>query len=110
MIIEKTIRDFLSSRLNVPVYCERPEKKPEAFVIVSKAGSSRTDRLNRANISILANAGTLYDAMTLDQQIKDIMDADDIPDVNCVFEGDYNYTDTASKTYRYQCIYNTYYY
>lgn len=109
MIIEQVLRDYLADRLTVPVVCERPENKPAKYVIISKTGSSRTDRLNSAHVVIQSNADSMYNVMTLNEQIKDILNADDIPNVNCSLEGDYIYTDTATKTYRYQCAYNVYY-
>ena len=110
MIIEKIIRDYIKDHLGVPVYCERPEQKPNKYIIVTKTASTESDRLTNAHISIQSNAETMYDAMLLNEQVIELLDANDIPDIGCKIEGDYAYTDAATKTYRYQCAYNIYYY
>lgn len=110
MLIEKTIRDYLNDILDVPVVCERPEKKPVKYVLVEKTNDTITDRLYDSHIVIQSNADTMWNAMTLDERIREILDANDIPDVSCKLEGSYNYTDTASKIYRYQSIFNVYHY
>lgn len=109
-MIEKTIRDYLNSALSVPVFCERPETEPDEYVLVSKTGSKRENLLMNSHVLIQARAQSLYRAMVLNAEIIDAMDIDNIPDVNCELEGDYSYSDPATKTYRYQCAYNIFHY
>ena len=108
MIVEKTIREYLDNRLPVPVYCERPEEKDPEYVIVERTDLTKTDQLYCSHIVIQSNAESMYRVMELNEDVMDAMDADDIPDMNVELEGSYLLTDTATKTYRYQCAYNVY--
>ena len=49
-MIEKIAINHLSTALTVPVYMEIPENPPNTFVLVEKTGSSRTNRVNRAEL------------------------------------------------------------
>lgn len=112
-MIELTVLTYLQTCLTtsdatIPVYAEVPVEMPGTFVVIEKTGSGMTNKLNSATIAIQSYAPTLYEAATLNETIKGFMDA--MPDTQNVFRSklnsDYNYTDTSTKRYRYQAVYD----
>lgn len=106
-MIEKTILDYLSDKLSVPVYMEVPEKVPKSFVLIERIGSSRADLFSSATFAIQTYAGTLYETVELNETVKQemlaIVELDSIS--SCRLDRDYNFTDTQTKRYRYQAIF-----
>ncbi|NCC07074.1 MAG: hypothetical protein EOM30_03265 [Clostridia bacterium] len=111
-MIEKTVLNYLSATLSVPVCTETPEKPHGEFVLIEKTGSGRNNKINDATFAIQSYAGTLLAAAELNETVKsaldNITDLDEICRVS--LNSDYNYTDTASKRYRYQAVYDITYY
>lgn len=111
-MIEITVREHLLASLAVPVLMEVPEEPSGAFVVVQKTGSSRADRIDRAEITAQSYAATMQEAAALNEQVKAAFESmAERSDVGRVaLDGDYNMSDTASKRYRYQAIYEITYY
>ncbi len=111
-MIEKTILDYLNSALSVPVYMERPPTKPVTYVLIEKTGSGRQNTLNSSVLAIQSVASSLFEAAALNELVKTAMDAaiqlNEITRAELI--SDYNYTDTETKGYRYQAVYNIYHY
>lgn len=106
-MIELTVLNYLKSELSVDVYMEIPIDPPETFVLLEKTGSSRTNMLNTATIAAQSYAGSLQEAATLNETVKAAFD--NMIELNaisaCRLNSDYNFTDTTTKKYRYQCVY-----
>ena len=110
-MIEKTILDYLTSNLDVPVYMERPEEVPDSWVLIEKTGSgfSRRGCLFTAMIAVQSYAPSMYEAAVLNEQVRDLMlaIAGSEGDVTrCELNSDYNFTDTTTKEYRYQAVFD----
>ena len=107
-MIETIVLNALAEQLDVPVYMEVPEEKVASYVILQKTGSSRTNRLDSATFAVQSIAESLYDAATLNEICKSVMDS--LP-ILCeevfgsALDSDYNYTDTTTKERRYQAVY-----
>lgn len=110
-MIETMIFDYLKSKLNVPVYMEVPENPPESFVVIQKTSSGRENYIDNAMMAIQSYAASLAAAAALNQCVKDCMDhAGAIKEISAAkLNSDYNYTDTATKRYRYQAVYDIFY-
>lgn len=112
-MIEKTVLDFLAEQLELvcPVLMEVPEDPPKMYVLIEKTGSSRLNYINRATFAVQSIAPSLYEAASLNETVKEAMDMlitlDDIG--RSALNSDYNYTDTSTKNYRYQAVYEVYY-
>lgn len=108
MMIEKIILDYLSVKLTVPVYMEYPETTEAAFIVLEKTGSRKSNRIKTATIAIQSVAVSLYKAAELNEQVKNAMEnAVILPDIgNVALNSDYNFTDTQTKLYRYQAVYD----
>lgn len=111
-MIEKIILDYLSDRLSVPVRMEVPANPPKRFVVLEKTGSSRENHIQSAMFTAQSYAETLLEAAKLNEAVKAVMD--DLAELDQIcrseLNSDYNFTDTASKRYRYQAVYDVTYY
>ena len=111
-MIEKIVLDYLSTTLAVPVYMEVPENPPGVFVLVEKTGSSLANRINRTTLAVQSWAKTMMEAAELNEQVKATMDELDALDAisACRLNSDYNFTDTTTKHYRYQAVFDLVFY
>lgn len=113
-MVEVNIIDYLEDTLDVPVYAEEPENSPGTFVLVERTGSRTVDKLCTASIAVQSYAPTMYAAATLNESVKEAMDIDAIGALDvvagCHLDTDYNFTDTSTKRYRYQAVFDLTYY
>ena len=112
-MIEEVVLNYLSENLNVPVFTEVPNKDlPLEFVIIEKTGSNRSNYIESATITIQSYAESMYKAASLNEEVKDTMfNIISLANVSrCNLNSDYNYTDTRTKQYRYQAVFNLTYY
>lgn len=107
-MIEKIIIEYLLERLAVPCYLEIPGKPPASFVTIEKTGSSEEDQVISSLVAVQSYAGSMVDAIELNESVKDamreIVELDNI--AACDLNSDYNFTDTVSKRYRYQAVFD----
>lgn len=111
-MIEKIILEHLKNKLSVPVYMEEPQKPPDEYVLIEKIGSSENDHIQSATMAVQSYADSLYGAAKLNSRVKDAMrDSITLNAVSrCKLNSDYNYTDTETKRYRYQAVFDITYY
>lgn len=111
-MIEKTMLDLLAKKLDCPVVLERRPDLPERFVLIEKTGSSRINRIDSAVFAIQSYAATMYEAALLNEQVKDTLLHDNGINeiVSITLNSDYNFTDTTTKEYRYQAVFNIVHY
>lgn len=107
-MIELTLYEYLKEELSVPVYMERPIDPPTTFVVLEKTGSSKENHICTATFAIQSYAPSMYEAAALNEEVKAVVEAsielDEIASAR--LNSDYNYTDTATKHYRYQAVFN----
>lgn len=107
-MIETILLDYLNTaNLSATVYTEQPKEKPAAFFVLEKMGGSQTNHINESNIIIQSNGTSLASAASMNEEIKAAMfNAITLDYISRVeLNGDYNYTDSASKQYRYQSVF-----
>lgn len=111
-MIELIVRKYLTSKLEIPVVFEHQKNLPEQFILIQKTGSSRENFLDSSTIAIQSYGASLFDAAKLNEKIKNLMyDLREVPEVARVkLNSDYNFTDTETKRYRYQAIFDIYHY
>lgn len=120
-MIEKIVLDYLSATLietigstavAIPVSMEVPEQPtPPRYVVIEKTGSSKINHIPTANIAVQSCATTLLEAATLNEKVKAAMEnITTLAAVGaCRLDTDYNFTDTTTKTYRYQAVFRIIY-
>lgn len=111
MMIEKIVRSYLKGKLGIDVYMEKPEGSFDdliPFVTVEKAGGYGQNHIAHATISIRSYGKTLYKASELNEKVKKAMDGiTGTANVSaCSLNSDTNFTDTTTKQYRYQAVFN----
>ena len=105
-MIAKDLLDYLGTELSVGVYMEAPEQLTN-YVLLDQTGSSRTNHIITTTIAVQSCAPSLYEAMLLNEEVKAAMDGFlSLEQVTRVeLETDYNFTNTATKQYRWQAVY-----
>ena len=111
-MIELIVLRYLESTLSVPVYMEKPTKEPEEYVLIAKTGSGKENHINSATFAIQSYSTSMYGAASLNEDVKAAMDTiTDTPDVSkSSLNSDYNFTDTTTKKYRYQAVFDFVYF
>src|SRR5690625_2276693 len=112
-MIELIVLDYLIKKMSVPVYMEKPTKDiPDRYVLIEKTSGGESEHLPDATLAFQSYAESLYQAALLNKELKDtmksIIELDEIRGIT--LNGDYNFTDTTTKEYRYQAVYDIRYY
>lgn len=113
-MIELDVMDYLAETTGYPAFLEEPEKahRPDSYFLVEKLGSDERDHITSAQIAVQSYAPSLVEAMSLNHAAKAAMsgfiELDKVSRCRCV--GDYNFTDTQTKRYRYQAVFDITYY
>lgn len=107
-MIETIVLEHLTNSLEVPCYMEVPEEVEGKFVVIMKTGASVVDHISRASIAVQSYADTLYEAALLSQSVRKAMESIVTHGMvfRCSLNAEYNHTDTRTKRYRYQALFN----
>lgn len=116
-MIEIIARNYLMGALDgVPVFLELPEVPsedyptfPDRFVLIGKVGGGEADKIDSASLAFQSYSLTsLYEAAALDLEVRGAMklfpSLSEIGSANLA--SNYNFTDTSTKRYRYQSVYD----
>lgn len=108
-MIETIVKEYLDEKLKIKVYFERQKNnKDKEFLVIEKTSGSFINQINAATIAIQSYANSMYQASLLNDKVKKFMLAmpkyKDIGKVS--LNSDYNFTDTSTKEYRYQAVFN----
>ncbi len=108
MMIEEIIKNHLVGKLDVDVVLEHESKTPASFVLIEKTGSFNKNGLGGSLFIVQSYAKSLYEAAKLNDRVKiamkELINLSEI--VSVKLNSDYNYTDTQTKRYRYQAVYD----
>lgn len=114
--IEIEVMNYLLSKelsVNENIFCEVPKKDiPPEYILIEKTGSSRENLIDQAMIAIQSiSKESLSAAMQLNEEVKEAMDEmAQLGEIfRCECNSDYNYTNTQTKEYRYQAVFNLFY-
>lgn len=111
-MIEATVRNYLLSRLSYPVYIDVPPEPVTPYVVLERTGGGEREHIRNATIAIQSYGASKYEAASLHESVmeemKSLITLDDIS--ACELNAEYDYTDTETKRYRYQAVYNIIYY
>ena len=107
-MIAKDLLDFLNNyeALGAPAYMEVPKELTD-FILLDQTGTSTTNHITTTTIAVQSYGKTLWDAMQLNEKVKDAMQQfvwhDNVARVE--LETDYNFTNTETKQYRWQAVF-----
>lgn len=111
-MIELIILNHLNDVLNVPVSLEKPRSEVGTYVVFEKTSSDKTNHLPSATFAFQSYAESLYNAAVLNERVKEsvesLIELHEIRGLD--LNSDYNFTDTTTKEYRYQAVYDIRYY
>jgi len=107
-MIEVIILNHLKTKLTVPVHLEKPDPTPTEYVLFEKTSSGRINMLDSSTFAFQSYSNSMYNAAKLNEEVKHAVDS--LLELNEVagvkLNRDYNFTDTTTKQYRYQAIYD----
>jgi len=112
-MIEKVILDYLTEELSIPVYMERPLDLPERWVQLERTSTSEQNKIRSCMMACQSyDRNSMAGAAALNEEVVAAMDqAIILPSISrCKLNNAYNFTDTATKEYRYQAVYDITYY
>lgn len=109
-MIETLLIKYLQLNTGLFVSDEVPgSPKPQEYIIVQRTASGRSDLIDSATYAIQSySRRSKLRAAQLNELVKRIMDEFEAdPKISeCSLNSDYDYTNTATKEYRYQAVYN----
>lgn len=115
MIIEEVLIKFLQDQnidtVGTNVYAMTPKQPLEGnYIVIDKTGGANQNRISRATIAVQSiSSESLYEAAQINEAVIDAMG--DFPGsvtnvFGCHLQADYNFTNTTTKQYRYQAVYD----
>lgn len=107
-MIELIIKEFLDGQLDVPSFFEHQTELPDRYVLIEKVGGGQKNQLKSATVAVQSYGSSLYEAAKLNEQVKEAMlelvTVDAVSGIS--LNSDYNFTDTETKSYRYQAVFD----
>lgn len=110
-MIEVTVKQYLESKLNTPIYLEEPKTKPSEYTVLRIIDNGRIDQIDACTFDIISYSTTLFKAADLNRKVKDamygIIELDNVSSSKCGGGG--QAINQVTKQYAYECIFNLYY-
>jgi len=107
-MIELVILNYLTEHLSVPSFLEHQKNEPNRFVIFEKTSSAKSNQLPSSTFAFQSYAESMYEAAKLNEEVKlvveNMLELDEISGIH--LNSDYNFTDTETKRYRYQAVFD----
>lgn len=109
-LIEAIVISHLSAELKTSdVYAERPAALPDEFWIIEKTSSGETNHIQTATIAVqsVSRSSMLRAAemsKAAEKAMKTLINVTDVS--RCKLNSAYNFTDTETKEYRYQAVFD----
>lgn len=111
MNIEEIIIDYLNRQdvgLDAPTFGEIPERPPDEFYIVELIGGPKVNHINKSTIAVKSHAKSRARAADLAYDVDNALlyGLIELNTVSGVYRNSVaNFTDLATKGYRYQGVY-----
>ena len=106
-MIAQDLLEYLNNVIEIPTYMEQPEALT-GYVLLDQTGTRNANHITTTTIAVQSYGSSLYNAMVLNERVKAAMDGfAELGNVASVkLETDYNFTDTTTKQYRWQAVYD----
>lgn len=111
-MIELVIKNYLDGHLNVPSFFEHQNGLKGKYVLIEKLSGGKKNMLNSSVFAFKSYADSLFESAQLNEQVKEVVEAMiELPEITRIqLNSDYNFTDTQTKKYRYQAVFEINYY
>ena len=111
-MIEVVIKNYLDGHLSVPSFLERGPNVPKSFVLFEKTSSAKRNHITSATFAFQSYAPSMYEAAKLNEEVKRVVESMiELNEIGHIgLNADYNFTDTETKEYRYQAVFDINYY
>ena len=111
-MIEQIVYDYMRASLDVPCYLMRPENVATPYVMIEKTGGSEKNHIMRSTFAFQSWGRDRLEAAELNERVKeaagDLIASSEVISVR--YNTDYNFTNTQTKTPRYQATFDIYHY
>lgn len=115
-MIEKVILDYLNSneKIKAPVKMEIPKDCPSKIYILEKTGGAMSNHVYHSTFVVQSiSKDSRYDASDLNEaviheMVYGLIECPDI--VGVTLNSNYDFTDTTTKRYRYQAVFDVVHY
>ncbi|MBP5774591.1 MAG: hypothetical protein J6W36_02735 [Clostridiales bacterium] len=107
MTIEEIVCNYLTLKLGVVAMPQKPKRPFTNKVFVERTGG--TGRfIKETTIAVQSYGEAMYEAATLNDRVIEAMnDATEVTEItNVELNSNYNFTDTTTKEYRYQAVFD----
>lgn len=112
-MIEKIIINHLQAVQELPVYAETPVKPTEEYILIEKTGGVEENHIRQATVAVqsISRVSMLRAAELAEKHREEMLGlaANDRVFRCAVNAGPYNFTDTETKEYKYQTVYDIFY-
>lgn len=112
-MIEVDIKKFIDNNLDYPALMEKPGNLTGSCYVIEKLGGGQDEHIDTATVAVQTYAPSLYGAASASETMINAMlnDFVALPNISKVeLNSSYNYPDTQTKHYRYQAVFEIYYY
>ena len=112
-MIEIDIKKFIDENLDYTAYMEKPNTSNDTYFVIDKVGGGQFEHINNASVAIQTYAPSKYQAALVCEMLNEAIINDFItqPNISKVeLNSSYPFPDTAEKKYRYQSLFDIYYY
>lgn len=109
-MIELVILNHLKTKLTVPIRLQKPEPLPAdgKYILFEKVGGNQLNKTGGSTVAFQSHANSMAEAALLNSETKNavesLIELDEV--VSVKYNTDYNFTDTTTKQYRYQALYD----
>src|SRR5690625_1768106 len=111
-MIELIVLNHLNGKIAESVHLEKPSAQTGNYIVFEKTSSGKNNHLPSATFAFQSYAKSLYEAAELNERVKvaveSLIELDEIRGIT--LNSDYNFTDTTTKEYRYQAVFDIGYY
>lgn len=111
-MIEIVIKKYLDGHLSVPSFFEHEINMPQEFVILEKTRGAKKNHAKTATFAFQSYSTSMQKAAELNEKLKQVIE--NMVELNEIggihLNSDYNFTDTETKKYRYQAVFDINYF
>lgn len=107
-MIELVIKNYLDGHLSVPSFFEHQEGIDGQYVLIEKLSGGKSNQLKSSVFAFQSYADSLFESAQLNEKVKEVVESMiEVPEISGIkLNSDYNFTDTQTKQYRYQAVYD----